>query len=108
MKHRKEREFLLDNLLLIFNFVEAEDVPESVRVEYLKLALRYLRSLRNIRPEEVKSKLQSLMTFNQVWDVLAEERAEVYEEGIEKGIEKGAREVIASLIRHLPDANDET
>ncbi|HRJ14340.1 MAG: hypothetical protein IAE84_07870 [Saprospiraceae bacterium] len=108
MKHRKEREFLLDNLLLIFNFVEAEDVPESVRVEYLKLALRYLRSLRNIRPEEVKSKLQSLMTFNQVWDVLAEERAEGYEEGIEKGIEKGAREVIASLIRHLPDANDET
>ncbi len=48
------------------------------------------------------------MTFNQVWDVLAEERAEGYEEGIEKGIEKGAREVIASLIRHLPDANDET
>jgi len=56
------------------------------------------------------------MTFNQVWDVLAEERAEGYEEGleeglekgIEKGIEKGAREVIASLIRHLPDANDAT
>ncbi|HRD81262.1 MAG TPA: hypothetical protein PLL53_10930 [Saprospiraceae bacterium] len=52
------------------------------------------------------------MTFNQVWDVLAEERAEGYEEGlekgIEKGIEKGAREVIVSLIHHLPDANDET
>jgi flagellar biosynthesis/type III secretory pathway protein FliH len=52
------------------------------------------------------------MTFNQIWDVLAEERAEGYEEGreegMEKGMEKGAREVIASLIRHLPDANDET
>ncbi|MBE2207575.1 MAG: hypothetical protein IAE84_08325 [Saprospiraceae bacterium] len=56
------------------------------------------------------------MTFNQVWDVLAEERAEGYEEGLEKGIEKGlekgiekgAREVIVSLIHHLPDANDET
>jgi len=104
MKHRKEREFLLDNLVLIFNFVEAENVSESVRIEYLKLALRYLRSLRSIRPEEVKSKLQSLMTFNQVWDVLSEERAE----GFEEGIEKGAIEVIASLIRHLPDANDET
>ncbi len=108
MKHRKEREFLLDNLVLIFNFVEAEDVPESVRIEHLKLALRYLRSLRSIRPEEVKTKLQSLMTFNQVWDVLAEERAEGYEEGREEGMEKGAREVIVSLIRHLPDANDET
>jgi hypothetical protein len=104
MKHRKEREFLLENLVLIFNFVEAEDVPESVRIEHLKLALRYLRSLRSIRSEEIKSKLQSLMTANQVWDVLAEERAEGYEEGIEKG----AREVIASLIRHMPDANDET
>jgi flagellar biosynthesis/type III secretory pathway protein FliH len=56
------------------------------------------------------------MTFNQIWDVLAEERAEGYEEGweegyeegMEKGMEKGAREVIASLIRHLPEDNDET
>ncbi len=56
------------------------------------------------------------MTFNQIWDVLAEERAESYEEGyeegmekgMEEGMEKGAREVIASLIRHLPEDNDET
>ncbi len=56
------------------------------------------------------------MTFNQIWDVLAEERAEGYEEGyeegmekgMEEGMEKGAREVIASLIRHLPEDNDET
>ncbi len=112
MKHRKEREFLLDNLVFIFNFVVAENVEESARVEHLKLALRYLRSLKTIRQNEIKSKLQSLMAANQVWDVLAEERAEGFEEGMEKGMEKGseleARAIIASLIRHMPEADDET
>lgn len=112
MKHRKEREFLLENLVLIFNFVEAERVPESVRVEFLKIALRYLQALNIIKPGEIKSKLQSLMFTSQVWDVLEEVKAEGFEEGIEEGIEKGidleARSIIASLIRHLPEANDET
>ncbi len=57
-----------------------------------------------------------MQNFNQVWDVLADERAEGIEEGIgigiEKGIdigiEKGIRKVIASLIRQLPDAADAT
>lgn len=52
------------------------------------------------------------MFTSQVWDVLEEVKAEGFEEGIEEGIEKGidleARSIIASLIRHLPEANDET
>ena len=87
MKHRKEREFLLENLALIINFVEAESVPESVRVEHLKLALRYLQGLKIIRSEEIKSKLKYLMTANQVWDVLEEVKDEGLEEGMEKGLE---------------------
>ncbi len=58
------------NLVFIFNFVVAENVEASVRVEHLKLTLRYLRSLKIIRPKEIKSKLQSLMAANQVRDVL--------------------------------------
>ena len=55
-----------------------------------------------------------MKNLNQVWDVLADERAEGFAEGIEqgidigidKGIDKEARRVIASLIHKMPEADD--
>ncbi len=118
MKHRKEKDYLLQNLPKVFNFVENDLTDDRERVENLKIALKYLRSLKTISLDDIKSKLQFMQNFNQVWDVLADERAEGFDEGIgigiEKGIDKGidigidkgVRKVISSLILKMPEADD--
>ena len=92
MKHRFEREYLLENLQEVFIFVEEDDEEADLdqRINNLTSVLRYLQCLQTvIKWEESKSLLHSLTLTNQVMDVLEIIKLESYQEGIEKGIEKG-------------------
>jgi predicted transposase/invertase (TIGR01784 family) len=90
MKHRFEREYLLDNLPEIFNFVEADDkVDRDLQISNLKYALRYLQSLTAVSWQESRNKLKPLKMANEVFDVLEDLKQEAYEEGWEEGMEKG-------------------
>ncbi len=68
MKHRFEKDFLLDNLQEIFTFVEADGAEEDVdnRIENLKYAISYLHGIMTVRWEEAKTKLQSLKLTKKV------------------------------------------
>ena len=91
MKHRFERDYLLEHLAEIFTFVEADlsEINIDTKINNLKYALRYLQGLKVIKWQEAKSQLRPLnLTFN-VMDVLEEVKQEGLQEGIEIGIEKG-------------------
>lgn len=93
MKHRFEREYLLDNLPEIFNFVETDDkVDREVQISNLKYAFRYLQSLTTVSWQESKDKLKPLKMADQIFDVLEDVKQEGFEEGWEKGMEKGKKE----------------
>ncbi len=95
MKHRLERDYLLENLVKIFTFVEADSKENSLdnRVENLEYALSYLRALENIiRWDEAKEKLQVLEMSYKFMTIHEEIKHEGFEEGLEKGLEKGREE----------------
>jgi len=98
MKHRKDRAYLLHNLPTIFNFVEQDNTNKHAQQEYLKYALNYLRSLKTISLDDIKSKLQYMENSTFVWDVLADERAEGREEGREEEREILIRKFIVFVI----------
>ncbi|HFA48002.1 MAG TPA: hypothetical protein ENJ95_03175 [Bacteroidetes bacterium] len=91
LKHRLERDYLLENLPKIFNFVECDPAENDIdnRIENLKYALRYLQGLTAIKWKEAKDSLRSLNLTFQTMDVLDEVKYEGVQEGIEIGVEKG-------------------
>ena len=96
MKHRLERDYLLENLPKIFNFVESDPSENDIdsRIENLKYALRYLQGLKSINWQEAKASLKSLNLTFQTIDVLEEVKLEGRMEGREEGIEIGKEEGI--------------
>ncbi|HFA48747.1 MAG TPA: hypothetical protein ENJ95_07005 [Bacteroidetes bacterium] len=93
MKHRLERDYLLENLPKIFNFVESDPSENDIdsRIENLKYALRYLQGLKSINWQEAKASLKSLNLTFQTMDVLDEVKLEGIYEGIVIGEKKGEK-----------------
>ncbi|MEK7257617.1 MAG: Rpn family recombination-promoting nuclease/putative transposase [Bacteroidota bacterium] len=94
MKHRFEAEYLLDNCNEIISFVEKDSSePVETRIENLKYALSYLRSVQFAHWEEITKKLRTMKLPNSILDNIDEYiRWEAFTEGVEKGMEKGMEE----------------
>ena len=114
---------MLENLLLIINFVEADEIDIDTKIQNMILALRYLQGLKVVKWEEIMERLRSANLSKETLGIWEEIRQEAYEEAYEEAVGEvykkaysegraegmqEAQEIIASLILHLPDASDET
>lgn len=91
MKHRFERNFLLENLTYILNFVE-EEGELSLRMEDFHTILRYLTASISLKWAEVIERVGSLSKTNQAMTILEEFKQDFKEEGLREGRELGVRE----------------
>ncbi len=127
MKHRLEREYLLNNLKRIVIFVEQESETKGRDLtDDLVIIYRYLQSLRSIKWNEVKQQVQSLPKSKNAMTIVEEIKMEMKEEAKEELREEVRQEVmqelrqevrqevrqetetllIQSLIEHFPDYTD--
>lgn len=83
------------------------------------LALRYLQGLKVVKWEEIMERLRSANLSKETLGIWEEIRQDAYEEAYDEAYSEGraegraegmqeAKDIIASLILHLPDASDET
>lgn len=109
----------MENLLLIINFVEADEIDIDTKIQNMILALRYLQGLKVVKWEEIMERLKSANLSKETLDIWEEIRQDAYEEAYDEAYSEGraegraegmqeAKDIIASLILHLPDASDET
>ncbi len=106
MKHRFERQFLLDNLFEIVSFVESDSNEDlDRRIEYLQYILRYLQGLEAIQWKETKEKLNLLKITSHVMNVLEDIKIEARQEGIALGIEEGIKKGIKKGIEQGIEEN---
>lgn len=98
MKHRFEREYLLNNLTNILFFVE-EEMEIEVRAEDFHIILRYLTASISLDWKEVKERAKPLFKINKAMTILEEIKVESKQEGIKEGIKKGIKEGIKKGIK---------
>lgn len=91
MKHRYEREFLLNNLTNILIFVE-EETEIEVRTEDLHTILRYLTASISLDWNEVKTRSLPLIKINKAMTALEEFKIEFREEALKEGRMTGLME----------------
>ncbi len=134
MKHRLEREYMLENLTNMLTFVE-EEVEIELMADDFHIILRYLRASASLDWKEVRERVRPLFKTNAAMTVLEEIKEEMREEmreemkiefkqegikegievgievGIKKGIKKGyalkTKETVMSLLENFPDQPDE-
>ncbi|MCU0347146.1 MAG: Rpn family recombination-promoting nuclease/putative transposase [Saprospiraceae bacterium] len=93
MKHRYERDYLLNNLTNILIFVE-EELEVTVRVEDFHIIFRYLTASISINWKEVKERSLSLFKINKAMTIIEEIKLESKQEGIQEGIQEGKQKGI--------------
>ncbi|MCC6725286.1 MAG: Rpn family recombination-promoting nuclease/putative transposase [Saprospiraceae bacterium] len=91
MKHRYERDYLLENLTSILIFVE-EEMEVQVRTEDFQIIIRYLTASVSLKWKEVKEKSLTLSKFSKAMTLLEEMKLELRQEARQEGIKEGIKE----------------
>ncbi len=114
MKHRFERQYLLENLTNILNFVE-EEVELEIKTDDYRVILRYMSASLSLNWTDIKLMVKPLSKTHSAMTIIEELEQEIREEAREAGKKEGmkegyaqkTKEMVISMLENFPGQSDE-
>jgi predicted transposase/invertase (TIGR01784 family) len=88
MKHRNERQYLLDNLTYILNFVE-EEMEIDIQTDDFRIIFRYMTISLPINWADMKQLVKPLFKTHSTMTIIEELEQEIREEALKEGLKQG-------------------